>query len=151
MSAVTKYYTFNVFFKKFLSDLLGWHWLIKLYRFQVHCSMIHHLYIISCVHQPKSSLLLSPFIPPLPSSPAPTPFTSDNHHTVVCVCEGFFCLILSSFLYSSPLHTTPFWELSVCSLCLSVYFYFVCLFCSLDSTHKWNHMVFVFFWLAYFT
>ena len=33
-------------------NLLGWHWLIKLYRFQVYNSMIHHLQIVLCVHHP---------------------------------------------------------------------------------------------------
>ena len=59
----------------FLLDLLGWHWLIKIYRFWVHSSIIHHLYIIFCVHCPKSSLLPSPFIPPLPSFPSPHPLS----------------------------------------------------------------------------
>ena len=35
--------------------------------------MIHHLYIVWCVHPPKSSLLLSPFIPLYPLLPAPHP------------------------------------------------------------------------------
>ena len=68
-----------------LLNLLGWHWLIKLYRFQVDNSTIHHVYIVLCVHHPKSSLLPSPFNLPLPLLPPPTALSSDNHHTVVCV------------------------------------------------------------------
>ena len=34
--------------------LLGWHWLIKLYKFQVYNSVICHLSIVLCVHHPKS-------------------------------------------------------------------------------------------------
>ena len=34
-------------------------------------SITHHLYIVLYVHHPKSSLLLSPFISPSPSSPYP--------------------------------------------------------------------------------
>ena len=42
------------------------------------------LYIVLCVHHSKSSLLPSPFIPPLPFSTSPhSPFPR-NHHTV-CV------------------------------------------------------------------
>ena len=52
----------------FLLNLLGWHWLIKLYMFQVYNSTIHHLYIVLCVHHPNSSFFPSPFIPSLPSS-----------------------------------------------------------------------------------
>ena len=37
-------------------------WLIRLYRFQVYSSMIHHLYIISCAHPPKSNHPPSPCI-----------------------------------------------------------------------------------------
>ena len=35
-------------FKNVLLNLLGWHWLIKLYRVQVYNSIIRHLYIILC-------------------------------------------------------------------------------------------------------
>ena len=64
------------FFFTFLLNLLGWHWLIKLHGFQVYNSITHHLYIVLCVYHPKSSLLPSPFIPPLPfptTSHAPSP------------------------------------------------------------------------------
>ena len=40
----------------------------KTYRVQLQNSVICHLYIALCVHCPKSSLLSSPFIPPLASS-----------------------------------------------------------------------------------
>ena len=46
----------------FLLNLLGWHWLIELYGFQVYNSIIHHL----CVHHRslilKSHLLLFPLL-----------------------------------------------------------------------------------------
>ena len=45
-------------------NLLGWHWIIKLYKFQVYNSIIHHLYVALCVYHPKSSLLSLPFILP---------------------------------------------------------------------------------------
>ena len=64
-----------------LFKLLGWHWSIKQYRFQVYSSIILHLYIVSYVHHPNSSLLPSPLNHPWPSSTAPTPFPSGNHHT----------------------------------------------------------------------
>ena len=51
----------------FLLNLLGWHYLIKLYKFQVYTSIIH-LCIVLCVHRPKSSLLPSPY----PLLPTPT-------------------------------------------------------------------------------
>ena len=61
----------SLIFIYFLLNLLGWHWLIKVYRFQVYNSIIHHLYIVLWVHHPKSSLLPSPFMPPLLSSTPP--------------------------------------------------------------------------------
>ena len=53
----------------FLLNLLGCHWLIKLYRFQVHSSIIHHLYFVLCIfhfyhHLSPFYALLSPH--PLP-------------------------------------------------------------------------------------
>ena len=89
-----------------LLDLLGWHWLIKLYRFWVYSAITHHLYIVLCVCHPKSTLP-SPSIAPLPSSTSPTPhpFPSSDHHTVVCFDEGFFFCILP--LPSSSRPATP--------------------------------------------
>ena len=63
-------YLFLFKLKKNLLNLLGWHWFIKLYRFQVHHSVVHHLFIVLCVHHPTSSLLPSPFIPLYPLLPA---------------------------------------------------------------------------------
>ena len=70
-------------------------------------SLIHHLYIVLCVHHPKSSsgiinphfILLYPLLLPPPTPP----FPSGNHHTVVCGYEDIFSLIPSSF---SPSHPT---------------------------------------------
>ena len=101
---------------------MGWHWLIKWYRFQEYNSIIHHLYIELCVHLLKSSLLPSPFILPFPSSTSPQPLPSGNHHTVVCVYEfgGFFgfvfvlfvCLfLLSPSLFSPSPQKTIFVQL----------------------------------------
>ena len=63
-----------------------------------------------------------------------------NHHTVVHVHESFVLLAQSAH----PLNPTP--ELSAYSLYMSL-----SLFCLLDSTYEWNHMVFIFLSLSYFT
>ena len=86
----------------------------------------------------------------------PTPITAPtvHPHTVVHV-HGSFIHVLwlipaPSFHQSFPL---PFlWQLSVCP-CFHVSgsVLFASLFCSLDSSYKWDHMVFVFYRLAYFT
>lgn len=53
------------FFYYFLLNLLGWCWLVKLYRFQVYNSVTHHLYIALCspprVNSPSISMCLTPF------------------------------------------------------------------------------------------
>ena len=80
-------------------NLLGWHWLIKLHRFQVYSSIMDHLYIVLCAHHPKSSVLPPPFIPPHPLLP-PLSLPSGHHHSVGCIYELiiFLCLIPSPFL-----------------------------------------------------
>ena len=83
----------------FKLNLLGWHWLIKLHRFQVYNSITHHLCIVCSPPQIKSPsiTIYLPFT--LFYLPHPTPFPSGNHHTVVCVHDSFFlCLIPSPFL-----------------------------------------------------
>ena len=122
-------------------NLLGWHWFIKLYRFQVYNSIIYHLYIVLYVHHPEWLLLLLPFIPLYPFLPAPTSFSLVNIILLsVFLFFCFFCLIPSPFL--PDLQPPP-----LCSLYLWAYVYLVCLFLFIDFKCEWNHMVFVFHWL----
>ena len=65
------------------SNLLGWHGLIKLHRFQGYSSTIRHLYIALCVHHPKSSLLPSPLTSPFTFFYLPHPLPSANHCAVL--------------------------------------------------------------------
>ena len=111
-----------LFFFAFSLNLLGWHWLIKLYRFQVYISTIHHLYIVLCVPTPSqvSSITIYPcftlFYVPHPLSLWQSPYC-------------FLCLwvfFLNPFTFSPSLLTPSHLELSVCFLCLWVSFYFVC-------------------------
>ena len=60
--------------------------------FQVYSSVIHHLYIILCIHHPKLSLP-SLFIPPLTSSSSLYPPSLWYHHTIVFVNEGLLTWI----------------------------------------------------------
>ena len=61
-----------------------------------------HLYVVLCVHHPKSSLRPSLFNPRLSSSTSFQPlFPFGNHHAVVWVWEAFLCLI------PPPLHPAP--------------------------------------------
>ena len=69
----------------------------------------------------------------------------------ICLCICLY-IYLSTFLnpftfFHPASKSPPLWQLSVCPLHPGLLF----LLCSLDSTCKWDHMVFVFLWLAYFT
>ena len=92
----------NFVFIPFLLNLLGWLWLTKLYRLQVHNSRTHHPYIVFCVHHAKSSLHLSPFIPSY-TLPPQLPSSPHNPHNVVYAHEFvlFFLLFLT---FSNPPH-----------------------------------------------
>ena len=108
-----KVYLFLFF--SFLLHLLEWHWLTKLYKFQVHNSPTRHLYTVVCVHHSNS---LSPVISLYPSS-LPPPSPPNNHHTFVQFCEFF-----SFFFLIPPPSNHP---IPCCqpSLYLWVIFYFI--------------------------
>ena len=140
---------FLLFFK-FLLNLLGWHGLIQLYRFQHSTSSV---YCIVCsppqVKSPSTALH-----PPLPSS------TSLPHLLVsvvitilssVSVSLFFLFLTPSPFSLSSPRSFPSDSCRSVLCIYESVSVLVAGLFCSLDPTYKWNYTVLIFLWLAYFT
>ena len=105
-----------------LIKLLGWHWLIRLYRVQVYHSITHHLYVALCALHPQSRLLLPPCIwPPLTSSNSPK-----SH---------------------SPLVTTIWLSLPMGHFVCSVHL----LLSVLYPTCKWNYMVLDPLHLTYFT
>ena len=82
----------------------------------------------------------------------PPPFPLVIITILSLVTMRFFCLIPSPFSLSCPATTLLSDSCqSVLFIYESVPILFVSLFCSLDSTFKWNHMVLVFLWLAYFT
>ena len=79
------------FFKK----LLGWHWLIRLCKFQVYSYVIHHPCISLCAHHPKFSLLHHHLVDPINLFNLTLhPIPSSNHYTVVCIW-GFLCFVCS--------------------------------------------------------
>ena len=90
-----------------------WHWFIKLYRFQVYNSIIHHC-ILYCVfitpNQASFHHHLSPFTLFYLSH-----FPSGNLHTVICVYEFlvYFLLLLFCFVFVclfNPITTPlPLW------------------------------------------
>ena len=124
-------------------NLLELNWLN---RFLVYKSIIHHLYIVLCVHHSRSSLLPSPFIPcTLFYLPDPTLFPL----VIILWMSGsmrVFISLLNYFPSSPSPPTPPPWQLSFCPLSESVSILFVCSFCSLDSTWKWNPIALVPLW-----
>lgn len=76
-----KIHTCRYFFFNFI-EFWGRLWLITINRCQVYNSIIPHLYIIECVHHPKSSLFVSIHPPFTLFCIHTTPFSSGNHHTI---------------------------------------------------------------------
>ena len=134
-------FAFFVLFIFYLLNLFGWHWLIKLYRFQVYNSKIHHVYIVLCAHHPKSSLLSPSFVCIYPLQPPSNPLSLWSTFSTFLNPLNFFTAS-PGLLYSESTQSVP---------CIyeSVSIFFVSLFCSLDSTCKWNHIAHVFLWLTY--
>ena len=81
---------------------------------------------------------------PLPFSPLiPPSFQQSTHH---CLCPW----VLFPFLLkpSAPYAHPPHLSYHLLSICESVPVFLISSGWSLDYTYKWNHMVFVFPWLA---
>ena len=105
-------------------------------------------YIFYCCSSAVVSITTPPHHPPHPSPP----LTLEPTRLWLCPCVLYTCSLMAFplFFLSIPLHL-PLWLLPVCSLFQCPCFYFACLFCWLCSTYRWDHMVFVFHHLAYFT
>ena len=87
-------------------NLLGWHWLIKLHRFQVYNSIIiRHLYCIGCSlpRHVSSHHHLSPLYPLLPSPYPLFPMVTTILLSVSIRVCGLFCFVLFC-LISSPFY-----------------------------------------------
>ena len=99
---------------------------MKLYRFQVYNSIIHHLHIVLCVHTP-TQVSVHHHLSPLNALLSPSsPFPSSNHHTVVCAYNFCFygSFLLNPFIFLTQPHKSPsLWQLSVYSLPLSLFLF----------------------------
>ena len=93
----------------------------------------------------------SPFFGPIHPARAPPPELG-LHHVVVCV-QGLCVHTNMFFGYSLPVPWRPPSETCQSAPCFhaSGFILFISLVCSLDSTHKWDHVVFTFLWLVYFS
>ena len=67
---------------------------------------------------------------------------------------GLTCLITEHLWLSTPFthlahcHSPPLATTNLFSISMNLIFYCCCFF---DSTYRWNHMIFIFLWLTYFT
>ena len=121
----------------FLIDFIGWHWFAKPYRFEVYSSIKHHLHAVSCTYYLKQSLSMpiSPYPLSTPTHPIPLSLWLSPHCCpclcVICVCVcvyiymGFFYLNLFFTFFPSVPQSPSLWQLSVCSMCPCLCFYFV--------------------------
>ena len=75
----------------FKLNLLGWHWLIRLYSFQVHFYDTWSVHCIVCPPPKVKSSSVTLYL-------TPTHFPSGHHHSVVCVYDSLFVLLLCSFV-----------------------------------------------------
>ena len=95
-------------------------------------------------------LQLSQFFPFCPPPPSPPLSPSVNPLSIVHVHESFIhvlWLVPSPSFHPFPL-PLPLLQLSVPCFHASGSIFLITLFCSLDSSYKWGHMVFVFCQLA---
>ena len=108
--------------KKFIKSI-GWHWLIRLYKFQVYNSIIDRLYIALCVHYLK---VKSPSITIYLTLFTLLTFPSANHSTVVCVWVFFVCFVCSfvAFCFTSHLWVKSYGPCLFLSDLLCVAWYF---------------------------
>ena len=87
-------------------------------------------------------VLVSIFLPPLPSSPVP-PFHPWSYPPLTLfVCPLYMFLDDPSLFFPFILLLPPLWSLSVCSLFQCLWLYFACLFfCWLGSTYRWPNSI----------
>ena len=103
------------------------------------------LFVLSCC----SVTVVPPFSPLLSSTnPPPAPTVSPLPLSVPVSPLFMFLNLLLPLL--TPVIPVP-WSLSVLYFHVSGSILLVCLFCWLDSTYRWDHMVFVFYCPVYYT
>ena len=112
--------SWNIFSFYLLLNILGWHWLRKLYSFWVYNSIVHPLYsAFGClpleVKSPSVARYLTPF-----TLYGPTPFPSGDRHTVVCVYLS--CLIICCFQFYIPHTSEIIWFLTLSDLFYLVWY-----------------------------
>ena len=115
-------------------------------RLYIFCLFVLVLFNYSCPHFPLWLLSCLSYSPPhLPHSILPHPVVF-VHASIIHVPWPF---LVFNLLSSSPL-PSGYYQF-VLYFNVSGYILLTCLFCWLGSTYRWDHMIFVFHCLAYFT
>ena len=112
---------------------------LKHLLFLNNISSVHDI-VCSPPQVDSPSTTIYPLYPLLPHPP-PLAVTIQ-----LSVSMSLFSSLLDPFTFLTQPPNPSLWQLSICTLYLGLCFYFVSLFCSLDSTCKWNHIVFL--WMA---
>ena len=89
---------------------------------------------------------LSPFSPHYSSPSHP-----QSYSLWLCPWDLYIYSLTTLTLFSPIIHLLPLVTVSLFFISVSGYILLACLFCWLRSTYRWDHMVFVFHHLAYFT
>ena len=111
--------------------------------FPMNCPFLHFIFIVYTDVPIPTPLCL----PPLSPHPRPPPSLWPSPHCCLCLWVMYICFLVNPFTFFHPCPMTV-----VCSMYPCLFqFCLVSSFCSLDSTYKWEYMVFVFLWLAYFS
>ena len=123
--------------------------IIDLCQFLLHNIVIQYFYTFQNDLYNKSSYGMSPYkgVTQLLTI-FPTLYISYLWHLF---CNGKFVPLNLPHIFLSSPHPASLWQPPVLSIYNSVSVMFVNLFWFLDSICKWNHIVFVFLWLTYFT
>ena len=136
-----------------LLNTLGWHWFTKpdfkcITQQNIICPLHHgpiaHSKISFHPH-------LSPLCPPLPNLPTLSLWLSPL--CFLCLWVMHIRSLTNPFTIFYPVPQPPPTPkaVSLFHVSMSVSILFISLFSSSDSKYKWDHMVFVFLWMAYFT
>ena len=118
-----KVYRFRVYNTLFLLNLLGWHWLIKLYSLQVYLFYNTHTSSVHCIvwspPQVRSPSVTS--YPPFTLSYLLPPLSPPGNHCAVVCLWGFlfFFLNLFTFLILPP-KPSPLTAISLFSISMSL-------------------------------
>ena len=102
------------------------------------------------VHASSKAKSLSISIYPLcPPPPTPTPLSLWLSPLYLSVCLSTYLSIYPYHLYHNPLHSESYQSVPCNHASVSILF--ISLFCSLNSTYKWDQIAHLFLWLPYVT